>query len=190
MQGKLFIISGCSGVGKGTLLKMFLKNNPDIKLSISATTRQPRAGEVDGINYFFISKDEFKQAVNNNEFLEFAQFSDNFYGTKKNFVEKTLNKGIDLILEIEVQGAKQVKEKMPEAVTVFIMPPSVETLEERLRGRHTEDEETIKKRLNEAKRELKAGSEFDYQVINDNLDDALSTLQQIIDTERNKNVNG
>lgn len=188
MQGKLFIISGCSGVGKGTLLKMFLEKNPDIKLSISATTRAPRVNETDGVNYFFTSKEEFENAIKNNEFLEFAEFSGNFYGTKRNFVEKTLNKGIDLILEIEVKGAKQVKEKMPHAVTVFIMPPSAEILEQRLRGRHTEDEETIQKRLNEAKREIEAGSAFDYKIINDNLDDALSNLQNIINTERNKNA--
>ncbi|MBQ4123110.1 guanylate kinase [bacterium] len=189
MQGKLFIISGCSGVGKGTLLKMFLEKNPDIKLSISATTRKPRNNEIDGINYFFTSKEDFEEAIKNNEFLEYAQFSENFYGTKRNFVEKTLNNGNDLILEIEVQGAKQVKEKMPDAVTIFIMPPNVQTLEIRLRGRHTEDEETIQKRLNEAKREIEAGSKFDYKVINDELEIALSNLQKIIDTERNKNVN-
>lgn len=188
MQGKLFIISGCSGVGKGTLLKMFLEKNPDIKLSISATTRTPRVNEINGVNYFFISKEEFETAVKNNEFLEYAEFSGNFYGTKKNFVEKTLNDGNDLILEIEVKGANQVKEKMPNAITVFIMPPSVEILEERLRGRHTEDEETIQKRLNEAKREILAGSSFDYKIVNDNLDDALSALQQIFSTERNKNA--
>lgn len=190
MKGKLFIISGCSGVGKGTLLKMFLENNPDIRLSISATTRKPRANEQDGVNYFFISKDEFKEAIKNDEFLEYAEFSGNFYGTKRNFVEKTLNEGKDIILEIEVKGAKQVKTQMPDAVTIFIMPPSVEILEKRLRGRHTEDEETIQKRLNEAKREIEAGSNFNYQVINDNLDAALSNLQNIINTERKKNVNG
>ncbi len=185
MTGRLFIIAGCSGVGKGTLLKLFLEKNPDIKLSISATTRKPREGEVDGKNYFFLSKEEFLADVNNNEFLEWAEFSGNYYGTKKSFVEKTLNKGIDLILEIEVKGAKQVKEKMPDAIGIFIMPPSVETLETRLRGRHTEDEETIKKRLLEAKREIEAGQRFDYQVINDNLDEALNNLQKIFDTERN-----
>lgn len=185
MPGRLFIISGCSGVGKGTLLKLFLEKNPDIKLSISATTRPPRPGEIDGENYFFISKEEFQTAINNNEFLEWAEFSGNYYGTKKSFVEKTLTKGIDLILEIEVNGAKQVKEKMPSAVTVFIMPPSIETLEQRLRGRHTEDEQTIQKRLNEAKREIEAGKKFDYQLVNDEIDAALNNLQYIFNSERN-----
>lgn len=181
MQGRLFIISGCSGVGKGTLLKLFLEKNPAVKLSISATTRTPRTGETDGVNYFFISREEFKKAVQNDEFLEWAEFSGNFYGTKKSFVEKTLAKGIDLILEIEVQGANQVKSKMPDAKTIFIMPPNVKVLEERLRGRHTEDEETILKRLKEAAREIEAGNNFDYKIVNDKLESALNTLQQIFD---------
>ncbi len=184
MKGRLYIISGCSGVGKGTLLKLFLDKNPEIKLSISATTRAPRKGEKDGVNYFFISKEEFLSEVNNKEFLEWAEFSGNYYGTKKSFVEKTLNNGKDLILEIEVQGAKQVKSKMRDAITIFIMPPSIVTLEKRLRGRHTEDEETILKRLNEAKREIEAGRNFDYIIINDNLDDALINLQKIFNKER------
>lgn len=179
MKGKLYIISGCSGVGKGTLLNLFLEKNPQIKLSISATTRKPRLGEQEGVNYFYISKEEFKTSVDNNEFLEWAEFSGNCYGTKKSFVEKTLNNGIDLILEIEVNGAEQVKQKMPEAISIFIMPPSVETLEERLRGRHTEDEATITKRLNEANREIEAGKNFDYQIVNDDLDVALNKLQEI-----------
>lgn len=181
MKGRLFIISGCSGVGKGTLLKMFLEKNPSVKLSISATTRTPRAGEQDGVNYFFISKEDFKKSVDNNEFLEWAEFSGNFYGTKKSFVEKTLNSGTDLILEIEVQGAGQVKEKMPEAKTIFIMPPSVKELEARLRGRNTEDETTILRRLKEAAREIEAGKDFDYKIVNDKLETALNNLQQIFD---------
>jgi guanylate kinase len=185
MKGKLYIIAGCSGVGKGTLLALFLKKNPQIKLSISATTRLPREGEKDGVNYFFVSKEEFKQSVKNNEFLEWAEFSGNFYGTKKSFVEKTLNKGIDLILEIEVQGAKQVKEKMSDAISIFIMPPSFKELEARLRGRHTESEEAIEKRLHEAKREIEAGKMFDYQITNDNLDEALKNLQRIFDKKEN-----
>ncbi len=183
MKGHLFIISGCSGVGKGTLLNLFLEKNPQIKLSISATTRLPRENEKDGVNYFFISKNEFKQEIDNGNFLEWTEFSGNYYGTRKSFVEKTLNKGIDLILEIEVNGAKNVKKKMPDAVTIFIMPPSFEILETRLRGRHTEDEETIKKRLNEAEREIAEGKKFDYQIVNDNLEDALKNLKSVFDKE-------
>ncbi len=190
MSGHLFIISGCSGVGKGTLIKKFLEKNPDVKLSVSATTRKPREGEENGINYFFISKEEFIKSVQNNEFLEHAEFSGNMYGTKKSYVEKKLKEGFDIILEIEVQGAKQVKEKMPEALTVFIMPPSIEELETRLRGRHTEDEDAIQKRLSQVKREIEAGNKFDYKVINDNLDEAVISLQKIINTERNKNADG
>ena len=183
MQGRLYIIAGCSGVGKGTLLKLFREKNPDIKLSISATTRQPRQGEEDGVSYFFITKEEFQESIKNNEFLEWAEFSGNFYGTKKSFVEKTLSKGIDLILEIEVQGAKQVKEKMPEATSIFIMPPSLEDLEARLRGRHTESEEAIQKRLGAAAREIEAGKSFDYRIINDNIEEALANMQKIFDGE-------
>ena len=179
MEGRLFIIAGCSGVGKGTILKKFLEKNPEIKLSVSATTRKPRTGEQNGVNYFFITKEEFKQEIENNDFLEWAEFSGNFYGTKKSFVENTLKTGTDVILEIEVQGAKQIKEKMPNAISVFIMPPSFEELEVRLRGRHTEDEETIQRRLHEAYREIEEGKSFDYRVVNDDLEDALNRLDEI-----------
>lgn len=183
MKGHLYIVAGCSGVGKGTLLKLFLKENPEIKLSISATTRNPRQGEEDGVSYFFVSKEDFQKSIDNDEFLEWAEFSGNFYGTKKSFVEKTLAKGIDLILEIEVQGAKQVKEKMPEATSIFIMPPSLEDLEKRLRGRHTESEEAIQRRLSIAVREIEAGKNFDYQIINDNIEEALANMQKIFNNK-------
>lgn len=185
MQGKLFIISGSSGVGKGTLIKRFMENNPSLKLSISATTRKPRPGEVDGVNYFYITEEEFKKSIDNNEFLEWAVFSQNFYGTKQSFVEKSLAKGIDLILEIETQGAFQVKEKIKDAVLIFILPPSTEVLEQRLRGRNTEDEATINMRLDFAHKEIKAAEKFDYRVVNDNLDNAVDNLQKIFDMERN-----
>ncbi|MBQ3642900.1 guanylate kinase [bacterium] len=186
MKGHLYIVAGCSGVGKGTLLKLFLEKNPDVKLSVSATTRKPREGEQEGINYFFTNIDDFKKSIENNEFLEWAEFSGNYYGTKKSYVEKKLNEGKDVILEIEVQGAKQVKEKMPEAVSIFIMPPSMEALEQRLRGRHTEDEEAIQRRLHQVNREIEAGKNFDYKVINDNIEDALEKLQEIFNKERLK----
>lgn len=186
MQGKLFIIAGCSGVGKGTLLKAFLERNPAVKLSISTTTRTPRPEEKEGVNYFFVTKEEFLKSVENNEFLEWAEFGGNFYGTNKNFVEKTLNKGIDIILEIEVQGAKQVKTKMPQAKTIFIMPPSKEVLEQRLRGRKTEDEASVLLRLKAAEREIPEGKSFDYNLVNDDLETAICDLQKIFDSERNK----
>lgn len=184
MQGRLFIISGSSGVGKGTLLKRFMENNPSVKLSISATTRKPRPGEAEGVNYFFLSEEDFKKSIENNEFLEWAVFSQNFYGTKQSFVEKSLAKGIDLILEIETQGAFQVKEKIKDAVLIFILPPSQEILEERLRGRNTEDEDTIQMRLQFARDEIKAAEKFDYKVINDNIDSAVDNLQEIFNKER------
>ena len=179
-RGRLFVISGSSGVGKGTLLKAFLANNPDINLSVSATTRQLRTGEVDGVSYFFINKDDFLNSVENNEFLEWAEFNGNYYGTKYSYVQKILNRGEDLILEIETKGAKQIKEKMPEAVLIFILPPSTEELEKRLRGRNTEDESSIQGRLKEALREIECSKYYDYCVVNDNLDRALAELQEII----------
>ena len=184
MKGNLYIVAGCSGVGKGTLLKLFLERNPQLKLSVSCTTRNPREGEVHGKNYFFISVEEFKKNIENNEFLEWAEFSGNYSGTQKQYIENKLNMGLDVILEIEVQGAKQVKEKMPEAISIFIMPPSIEALEARLRGRHTESEEAIQRRLSNANREIEAGKNFDYKVINDNLEDALNNLQKIFDAKR------
>ena len=184
MAGRLFIISGSSGVGKGTLINSFMENNPSLKLSISVTTRSPRPGEVDGVNYFYVSEDEFKQSIDDNEFLEWAVFSNHFYGTKQSFVEKSLAKGINLLLEIETQGAFQVKEKIKDAVSIFILPPSDEILEQRLRGRNTEDEESIRMRLEFARNEIKASENFDYRIVNDDLELAVKNLQDIFDNER------
>lgn len=182
---KLFVISGSSGVGKGTVLKGFLEKNPDFMLSISCTTRAPRKGEIDGVNYFFISKEEFQNCIDNDKFLEWAEFAGNRYGTKKKYIQQCLAEGKDIILEIDTQGALQVKKKMPEAVLIFICPPSIEALENRLRGRHTEDEATIQKRLQEVKTELERAENFDYKVINDDLDKAIADLEKIISGEQN-----
>lgn len=179
-NGKLFVISGSSGVGKGTLLQMLLKQHPELKLSISATTRKPRPGEVDGVNYFFTERDDFLDAVKNGEFLEWAEFNGNCYGTKEAYVRKTLNKGENLILEIETKGALQIKSKLPDSILIFILPPSLEELEHRLRGRNTEDEETIQGRLNEAFREIECSKNYDYRVVNDDLTRALKELEGII----------
>lgn len=181
---KLFVISGSSGVGKGTVLKGFLEKNPDFMLSISCTTRAPRKGEIDGVNYFFISKDEFQNCIDNDKFLEWAEFAGNRYGTKKKYIQQCLAEGKDIILEIDTQGALQVKRKMPEAVLIFICPPSIEALETRLRGRHTEDEATIQKRLQEVKTELERAENFDYKVVNDDLDKAIGDLEKIISGEQ------
>ena len=184
MNKKLFVLSGSSGVGKGTVLKGFLNRNPQFMLSISCTTRKPREGEVDGVNYFFLTKEEFKKSVEENKFLEWAEFAGNCYGTKKKYINQCLDEGKDIILEIDTQGALQVKKRMPEAVLVFICPPSFEALEKRLRGRHTEDEETIQKRLQEVKIELERAENFDYKIVNDNLSDAILQLEEIINKEK------
>lgn len=183
MNKKLFVLSGSSGVGKGTVLKGFLEKNPDFMLSISCTTRKPRPGEIDGVNYFFISKEEFETCIQENKFLEWAEFAGNFYGTKKKYINQCLDEGKNVILEIDTQGALQVKKQMPEAVLIFICPPSFEALENRLRGRHTEDEATIQKRLEEVKKELERAEKFDYKIVNDELEDAISRLEKIVKGE-------
>ena len=183
---KLFVISGSSGVGKNTVINRVLEKNPDIAFSISYTTREKREGEVEGVNYFYVSRDEFKNSVKEGEFLEWAEFSGNFYGTKRAFVQKCLSKGRDLILEIDTQGALQVKEKMPEAVLIFIAPPSYEDLESRLRSRNTETEEAIAKRLNFVMLEMENSESFDYRVINDKLEDAINDIEKIIKDERTR----
>lgn len=184
MNKKLFVISGCSGVGKGTVLKEFMARNiEDFMLSVSCTTRKPRPGEVDGINYFFMSVEEFQDCIKKDKFLEYAQFAGNYYGTKQKYINQKFAEGLNIILEIETQGALQVKKKMPEAVLIFIAPPSVEELEHRLRGRHTEDEETIKKRLDLVKIELERSKQYDYIVVNDDLERAVSEIENIARSE-------
>jgi len=178
-MGRLFVISGSSGVGKGTVINEFLRRHSDFKLSVSCTTRSKREGEEHGVNYFFLSQDEFKTCINNDEFLEWAEFSGNFYGTKKEFVEKCLLKGENLILEIDTKGALNVKKIMPEATLIFIAPPSIEELEARLRGRHTETEEAIQKRLASIKSEIENSKKYDYVVINDTVDNAVKRIEEI-----------
>lgn len=191
MNKKLFVISGCSGVGKGTVLKEFMaRNSDDFMLSVSCTTRKPRVGEVDGVNYFFLTHEEFKKAVQEDKFLEHAQFAGNFYGTKKKFIKQKFEEGLNIILEIETQGALQVKSKMPEAVLIFIAPPGqgVDELEKRLRGRNTEDEETIQRRLAEAKVELERAKQYDYVVVNDDLEHAINEVEEITRKELGLNA--
>ena len=166
-RGALFVFSGPSGVGKGTLkAKLFEEFADRIAYSVSATTRGPREGEVDGKDYFFISRQEFERRVKNNEFLEHAEFAGNCYGTPRAYVEKLLDSGMNVVLEIDVQGALQVMKSMPECVSVFILPPSFEELEHRLRGRGTETEEKVRERLETAKRELPYAPQYDYQIVN------------------------
>lgn len=179
-EKKIIVISGSSGVGKGTIIKSLLKSCDDIKLSISCTTRNPREGEVHGENYYFITRQEFDTAVKNDEFIEWAEFSGNLYGTKKSFVLDSLNNGEHVLLEIDTKGALQIKEKMPEVVLIFIAPPSYEELVARLRGRHTETEEAIQKRLACVDMEKENSKHFDYIVVNDSVNNAVSEIKQII----------
>lgn len=184
MNKKLFVISGCSGVGKGTVLKEFMaRNSKDFMLSVSCTTRKPRPGEVDGVNYFFLTPEDFQDCIKKDKFLEYARFAGNFYGTKQKYINQKFEEGMNIILEIETQGALQVKKKMPEAVLIFIAPPSIEELEHRLRGRHTEDEETIQKRLNLVKTELECSKQYDYVVVNDDLERAIAEVESITKKE-------
>ena len=180
MKKKLYVISGSSGVGKGTVIKGFLEQNPEFILSVSCTTRNPREGEINGKHYFFLTKDEFQKCIDNDKFLEYAEFAGNFYGTKKKYIEECLNDGKNIILEIDTKGALHVKKRMPEAVLIFICPPSFEELEKRLRGRHTEDEATIQRRLSQAKDELERAKAFDYKIVNDNLENAIKSIEEVI----------
>ncbi len=179
-MSKLFVISGSSGVGKGTVIKEFLKRNPEFKLSVSCTTRAPREGEVHGENYFFLTREEFEACINRGEFLEWAEFSGNMYGTQRPYIDEKLAQGKSLILEIDTKGALNVKKIMPEATLIFILPPSFEELEARLRGRHTETEEAIQKRLQSTKLEMENSKYFDYQVVNDSIENAVLKLERIL----------
>lgn len=177
---KLFVISGSSGVGKGTVIKSLLQKRSDIKLSISYTTRKPRPNEKEGVNYFYRTREEFMEAVEQDEFLEWAEFSGNCYGTNKSYITKCLNNGEHVLLEIDTQGALQIKNKMPDAVLIFIAPPSYEELVARLRGRHTESEEAIQKRLEFVETEKENSKYYDYIIINDKVERAVSEIEKII----------
>lgn len=184
-EGLLIVLSGPSGAGKGTLCNA-LRQHIEINYSISATTRAPRQGEVDGINYFFMTKADFRNKIEQGGFLEWAEVYDNYYGTPLDYIRETTAKGKDVMVEIDPQGAKQVRLKMPNAILVFIMPPSYKELEKRIRGRGTETEEEINKRLGCAVKEINTLSLYDYVVLNNDLEDALYDLKTIINSERCK----
>ena len=182
-KGKLFVISGPSGAGKSTVVFKALEGRSDVCFSVSATTRKPRPNEVDGREYFFVDLDKFRDMVANDEFLEHAEYVANSYGTPRAYVEKKLNEGMNVLLDIEVQGALQVHEKMPEAVMIFIIPPSMKELEERLRKRGTDSERKIEARLIRAREEYEAATFYDYIIINDDVEIAANEFSSIINAE-------
>lgn len=183
-KGNLFIVTGPSGAGKGTVLGRLLPMMDGLRCSVSATTRQPRAGEEDGVNYYFLTRPAFEQMIQQGAFLEYAEYVGNYYGTPAAPVNECLEKGIDVILEIEVQGALIVKQKRPDARLVFIVPPSFADLELRLRSRGSESCETIEKRLAKAKEEYAAADQYDYIVVNDQVEGAADELRSIIQAAR------
>lgn len=185
-QGLLIVLSGPSGVGKGTVCSALRKRNVPFVYSVSATTRSPREGEVDGVNYFFKTKAEFERMIEQGELLEWAQYVQHYYGTPRRFVEEQLNKGNDVLLEIEVQGAKQVKQKYPHGVFIFLMPPSLDELRERIIGRGTESKEAIEKRIAQAQLELNMLEQYDYIVVNDEVERACDRIEAIIMAEHCK----
>ena len=166
-KGRLFVVSAPSGAGKGTVIKELLKLKPELYLSVSVTTRAPRTGETDGEAYFFVTREQFEEMISRAQFFEHAEYVGEYYGTPKAPIYEAIERGQDVLLEIEVQGAKQVMTAAPEAVTIFIVPPSMEELERRLRGRGTDSEEKLKKRLAMARRELEEKSDYDHVVVND-----------------------
>ncbi|WP_053820784.1 guanylate kinase [Candidatus Pseudothioglobus singularis] len=186
-MSNLFIIAAPSGCGKTTLVDALLNNSEHLYLSVTHTTRKPRVGEVDGVNYHFISKTDFKKMILNTEFVEHAEVFGNLYGSSREKIQENLNKNIDVILEIDWQGARQVKANMPNAISIFILPPSKKSLLERLKGRGQDDDETIKNRMSDAENQMKHYDEFDYLVINDIFEDALSNLKTIIHNNENFN---
>ena len=189
-KGLLIVFSGLSGGGKGTILAELMKmEDLNLAYSVSMTTRDPRPGEVDGVNYFFVSKKRFLEAVKNGELLEHARFVDNDYGTPKAYVDEQRQLGKNVVLEIEIKGARQIMEKCPDSLSIYIVPPSIEELERRLRERQSEDDQTIMKRISKARQELKELQEsdiYEHIVCNDDLDKAIAEVREIILTEMKK----
>lgn len=176
-QGRLIVLTGPSGVGKGTLLRSLLQRHPELHLSVSVTTRAPRPGEIDGKHYYFVSRSTFEQMVANGELLEWAEFAGNLYGTPRRSVEEHIQQGHWVILEIELKGARQIRRTFPDALRIFILPPSLLELEYRIRNRGQDSEEAIARRLQRAQEEIDAACEFDIQIVNDQFDKALDRIE-------------
>ena len=179
-MSKVFVITGPSGVGKGTLIRTLLERVPELELSVSATTRRPRLGETHGVDYHFLDEEEFERRAQADGFVEHAAYSGRRYGTLRSDLEQRLARGVPVVLEIEVQGARQVAERMPEAERIFIAPPSDEALRNRLIGRGTDSPEDVEKRLATAREEMRAQEEFPHVVVNDRLDDAAAALEELV----------
>ena len=182
-RGILIVVSGFSGSGKGTLMKALLEKYDNYALSISATTRQPREGEVEGVHYFYKSTEEFEKMIAKDELIEYARYVNNYYGTPRDYVEEQLNAGKDVILEIEIQGALKVKEKYPDTLLLFVTPPDAKTLEDRLVGRGTETPEVIASRMKRAAEEAEGMDAYDYLIVNDDLDTCRDEMHRIIQGE-------
>ncbi len=185
-ENLIIVVSAPSGVGKTTVIRHLLKQRNDLALSISATTRPPRTGEQDGVDYYFLSVEEFENKIKNNEFIEYARVHDDLYGTLYSEIRRHLNSGKDLIMELDVQGMRSIKSKFPEAVTIFMMPPSIDEMKTRLKNRGTETEEKIQKRLNRAFEEMKFRTEFDYTIVNYEVEQSAKDLEAIIRAEHLK----
>ena len=175
--GKLIIFTGPSGVGKGSLMRSLLQRHPELYYSVSVTTRSPRLGEINGKDYYFISRSKFEQLVAAGEFLEWAEFAGNYYGTPREEVEKQIRSGKSVVLEIELEGARQIRATFPSTLSIFILPPSFKELENRIRGRASDSEEAIARRLRRAQEEIHAANEFDLQIVNDDFETALNSIE-------------
>ena len=185
-KGLLIVVSGPSGAGKGTICRQLLNTTSEIKLSVSVTTRNPRAGEVEGENYFFVEKNAFEELIEKNDLLEYARVYDNYYGTPRKYVMDHINQGKDVLLEIDIQGALQIKEKYPEGVFIFILPPSMKELKRRIIHRGSETEASLEKRFQSAFEEINYVKKYDYCVVNDQLDQAVERVRAIIKAEKCK----
>ena len=188
-KGFLIVVSGPSGAGKGTVCSAFLKEHEDVAYSVSATTREPRAGEQEGVNYYFLSRGEFESMIENGELLEWAEVYGNYYGTPLKKIEEKLSKGQDILLEIDTQGALNVQKKFPDWVYVFILTPSIEELAKRLRGRGTDSEEAVERRLAAAAGEIAVAREYTYTIVNDTVEHSVQTLAAIVSAEHARTCN-